>query len=160
LTDSGKDKNTMNQRILATALVLTVTALGVAACGGGKSERAMRMPESRISTIGVNSYLWRAAVETLSFMPMTQVDANAGVLLSDWYVNPRTPDERVKVSVFVLDKDLRADALRVSAQRQQGQGGVWQDATVRAGTVQKLEDAILARARQIRQASVGVEEDS
>ncbi len=104
--------------------------------------------------MAVNSYLWKAALETIGFMPLTQTDANSGIILSDWYANPQTPGERVKVSVFVLDRDLRADALRVNVMRQEARGTNWTDATVKAGTVQKLEDAILTRARQIRAAAI------
>jgi hypothetical protein len=136
---------------LQAALVLTFAGL-LASCGGGSKKAALS--SARVSSIAVNSYLWKAALETVGFMPLTQTDANSGVILSDWYANPQTPGERVKVSVFVLDRDLRADALRVNVLRQEAQSGAWVDAAVKAGTVQKLEDAILSRARQIRQAAI------
>jgi len=110
---------------------------------------------SRVTTIGVNSYLWRAALDTLSFAPMAQVDSNGGVLVTDWYSNPRAPSERVKVTVAILDQDLRADALRVAASRQVNQGGQWVEAPVTAATVQKLEEVILTRARDLRRTAVG-----
>jgi alpha-beta hydrolase superfamily lysophospholipase len=105
--------------------------------------------------IGVNSYLWRAAVDTLSFAPLVTADSNGGVIVTDWYSNPRTPGERVKLTVSILDQDLRADALRVAASRQVNQGGSWVDAPVAAATVQKLEDIILTRARDLRRTTVG-----
>ncbi len=80
-------------------------------------------------------------------MTIHQTDSNGGVIVTDWYANPQAPGERVKVSVFILDQDLRADAVRVSAVRQENKGGTWLDAPVRAGTVQKLEETILAKAR-------------
>src|SRR3546814_19229001 len=70
------------------------------------------------STIGVNAYLGRVALDTISFRPLAQADANSGVIISYWYANPAAPTERVKVTVSILDKDLRADALRVAASRQ------------------------------------------
>ena len=73
---------------------------------------------SRTTTIGVNSYLWRAAVDTVSFAPLLQADSNGGVIITDWYTNPNSPSERVKLTVSILDQDLRADALRVAASRQ------------------------------------------
>ena len=85
----------------------------------------------------------------------TQVDADSGVILTDWQVNPKAPTERFRVSAYVLDRDLRADAVKVAVHRQVQQNGAWVDAPVQAGTVQKLEDAILTRARQIRQGAVG-----
>jgi hypothetical protein len=86
-------------------------------------------------------------------MPMAQVDSDGGVIVTDWYANPKAPGERVKLTVYILDRELRADALRVSAVRQVSQSGSWVDAPVRAGTVQKLEETILARARDMRRAA-------
>jgi hypothetical protein len=113
-----------------------------------------RLAPSRLTTIGVNSYLWRAAVDTVSFAPLLQANANNGVIITDWYVNPRAPGERVKLTVSILDQDLRADALRVAASRQVNQNGTWVDAPVSAATVQKLEDIILTRARDLRRSTV------
>jgi len=111
---------------------------------------------SKVTTIGVNAYLWRAALETLSFAPLTQTDSNGGVIVTDWYTNPGSPNERVKVTATILDRDLRADALRVAASRQVMQNGSWVDAPVAAATVQKLEEIILTRARDLRRnASAG-----
>jgi Domain of unknown function (DUF3576) len=135
------------------AVALGLAAALVAGCGSKKAAKS-GLAEARVSTMAVNSYLWKAALETVGFMPLTQTDANSGVILSDWYANPQTPAERVKVSVFVLDRDLRADALRVNVLRQEARGGTWADASVKAGTVQKLEEAILTRARQIRAAAI------
>ncbi len=139
------------------AMILLAGALSglLTACGGGNDRPRADLAASRVTAIGVNAYLWRAALDTLSFMPMAQVDSNGGVIVTDWYANPQAPNERVKVTVSILDQDLRADALRVSAVRQQLQGSQWLDAPVRAGTVQKLEDAILTRARDIRRAAIG-----
>lgn len=106
-------------------------------------------------TIGVNAYLWQASLDTLSFMPMASVDSNGGVLITDWYASPATPNERVKVTVAILDTELRADAVRVSVSRQTLAGSGWVEATVRAGTVQKLEEAILGKARDLRRAQIG-----
>ena len=109
---------------------------------------------SQVTTIGVNSYLWRASLDTLSFMPLLQTDSNGGVIVTDWYVNPATPTERMKVTVSILDQDLRADALRVAALRQVQQNGQWVEAPVQAATVQKLEDIILTRARDLRRGAL------
>lgn len=129
-----------------------VLALG--ACGGKKAISGQVAP-TQVTTIGVNSYLWRASLDALSFMPLLQTDSNGGVIVTDWYSNPRNPGERVKVSVTILDADLRADALRVATSREVNQGGNWVAAPVQAATVQKLEDIILTRARDLRRNSVG-----
>lgn len=115
--------------------------------------RAADLAASRVTTIGVNAYLWQAALDTLSFAPLAQADSNGGVIVTDWYANPETPTERVKVTVTILDADLRADALRVAASRQTLQGGQWLEAPVTAATVQRLEEIILTRARDLRRAA-------
>ena len=86
------------------------------------------MAAAQVTTIGVNSYLWRAALDALSFAPLLQADSNGGVIVTDWYANPSNPAERVKITVTILDLNLRADALRVAASRQVSQGGGWVDA--------------------------------
>jgi hypothetical protein len=129
--------------------------LALAGCGGKKQGLRQDVAASRITTIGVNSYLWRASLDALSFMPLVQTDSNGGVIVTDWYANPANPGERVKVSVTILDQDLRADALRVAASRQVSQSGTWVDAPVQAATVQKLEDIILTKARDLRRGAIG-----
>ena len=138
--------------LLVAAALASVVTLG--ACGKRDRPKA-DIAAARITTIGVNSYLWRATLETLSFMPLVQTDSAGGVIVTDWYANPDNPNERMKVSVTILDEDLRADALRVAASRQVLQGGTWVPAPVTAATVQKLEDIILTKARDLRRSSVG-----
>lgn len=140
-------------RLPTAAAALLVIAIAASGCS-----RDRRLPTelapSRMTTIGVNSYLWRAAIDTVSFAPLLQADANSGVIITDWYIQPNSPGERVKLTVSILDQDLRADALRVAASRQTFQNGIWVDAPVTAATVQKLEDIILTRARDLRRTAV------
>jgi predicted small lipoprotein YifL len=141
----------MVRRILtATAIAAIMTT---AACGKKERPRA-DLAASQVTTIGINAYLWRAALDTVSFMPLLQTDSNGGVIVTDWYVNPSAPNERMKLTVTILDRDLRADAVRVAASRQLLQGGQWIDAPVQAATVQKLEDVILTKARDLRRNAV------
>ena len=140
-------------RLQTTAAALLVFALAGAGCVRNKSLPTQLAP-SRVTQIGVNAYLWKAAVDTVSFAPLIQANPNSGVIITDWYANPKAPGERVKLTVAVLDQDLRADALRVSASRETNQNGTWVAAPVSAATVQKLEDIILTRARDLRRASV------
>lgn len=121
----------------------------LAACGGGSRPRT-DLAAAQLNTIGVNAYLWRASLETVSFAPLLQADSTGGVIVTDWYANPANPNERVKLTVTILDQDLRADALRVAASRQVNEGGNWVEAPVQAATVQKLEDIILTKARDLR----------
>jgi len=127
----------------------------LAACStGNKARPDADIAASKVTTIGVNAYLWRATLDTLSFMPLLQTDSNGGVIVTDWYANPNSPTERMKVTVSILDQDLRADAVRVAALREVNQNGQWVAAPVKAATVQKLEDIILTRARDLRRAAV------
>jgi hypothetical protein len=140
-------------RLHTTAAALLIFALAGSGCARNRN-LPTRLAPSRVTTLGVNSYLWRAAVDTVSFAPLLQANPNSGVIITDWYTNPKAPGERVKLTVAVLDPDLRADALRVSAARQVYQNGMWVDAPVSAATVQKLEDIILTRARDLRRVAV------
>lgn len=150
---------------LATACAFTVSGCAVGrfiqedinkSLGAGSASRAegADLAAAEIKTIGVNSYLWRAALDTLSFAPLAQVDSSGGVIVTDWYANPAAPNDRVKVTVTILDAALRADALRVAASRQVMQGGQWVEAPVAAATVQRLEEIILTRARDLRRSAV------
>ena len=136
-------------RISRLALILASGTMLLSACGGTARPKA-DLAASQVTTIGVNSYLWRASLDALSFMPMLQTDSAGGVIVTDWYANPQNPGERMKVTVTILDQDLRADALRVAASRQVAQNGVWIDSPVQAASVQKLEDVILTKARDLR----------
>ena len=141
------------KRLQTTVAALLVFAIAGSGCARNRNLPTQLAP-SRVTTLAVNSYLWRAAVDTVSFAPLLQANPNSGVIITDWYTNPKAPGERVKLTVAVLDPDLRADALRVSAARQVYQNGTWVDAPVSAATVQKLEDIILTRARDLRRTAV------
>ncbi len=109
--------------------------------------------------IGVNSYLWRASLDTVSFMPLASADPFGGVIITDWYTADEKPDERFKVNIFILDKQLRADGIKVKVFRQVNKGGTkWSDSTVADNTGPQMEDAILTRARQLRVADMEGEE--
>lgn len=105
--------------------------------------------------IGVNSYLWRATLDTLAFMPLASADPWGGVIITDWYVNPEKSDERFKATVYILDTRLRADALNVTVFKQvkDGSGG-WVDSAIADQTQTDIENSILTKARQLRLANV------
>jgi hypothetical protein len=102
----------------------------------------------------VNAYLWRATLDTLSFMPLLTADPWGGVVNYDWYINPQTPNERFKATVFILDTRLRADALNVTVTKEvKDASGGWTAAPVAAQTETDLENAILTKARQLNLAN-------
>lgn len=101
--------------------------------------------------VGVNSYLWRATLDTVSFMPLASADPFGGVIITDWYSPAQTPNERFKVNVFILGRELRADGVRCTVFRQtRNPEGQWADAPVDQKTGIDIENAILTRARQMR----------
>lgn len=101
--------------------------------------------------IGVNSFLWRASLDTVAFMPIATADPFGGTIITDWYQLPESPAERFKLNVFILDRALRADGVKVSVFKQVRDGsGQWVDIKVDPKMAANLEDAILTRARQLR----------
>ncbi len=168
------------RHVFRTALILGLLA-AVTSCGTGKKvteEDTMTTEEARKARkgklfgedafeygpgadrkeepsggggIAVNGYLWRASLDTMSFMPLSSADPFGGVIVTDWYVSPESPNERFKVQIYILDRQLRADGLRVSVFRQVRDAyGSWSDAPVKPDTARQLENAILTRARQLR----------
>jgi hypothetical protein len=113
--------------------------------------------------LGVNSFLWRATLDTLSFMPFASADPFGGVVLTDWFEDPKTPGERFKVNALILDRQLRADSIRISVFKQKRDSqpgkalgsGEWKDTAVPPSLARKLEDAILTRARELRVGQLG-----
>ncbi len=100
--------------------------------------------------IGVNSFLWRATLDTLAFMPLQSADPFGGVIITDWHAPEGASGERFKINAYIMDKALRADGIRLSVFRQVKDDGTWVDASVSEKTATRLEDAILTRARQLR----------
>lgn len=117
---------------------------------GGKKDRA----DDGSTGIGVNSFLWRASLDTISFMPLASADPFGGVIITDWYSSQDRPDERFKVNVFILDKQLVSNGLKVKVFRQEQTRSGWKDIATAKETETQMEDAILTRARQLRVASL------
>ena len=105
--------------------------------------------------MGANSFLRRASLDTISFMPVNSADAFGGVIITDWHTLADAPSERFKLNVYILGRTLRADGVRVAVFRQvRGPQGNWSDASLPEETGIKIEDAILTRARQLRNQSI------
>lgn len=108
-------------------------------------------PSGQGGGIGVNSFLWRASLDTVSFMPLQSADPFGGVIITDWYAPPDAGQERFKVNIFILDRALRSDGVRAKVFKQQrASDGGWKDASADDQLDRQLEDAILTRARELR----------
>ena len=149
-------------RVITVALCCLI----LAACGSSSDTADVNSGATAITSdsggkiiLGVNSYLWHASLDTLSFMPLASADPFGGVIITNWYSAPENPNERMKVTAYILTRTLRADGLKIAVFRQtRGADGSWADAQVNPQTATKLEDAILTRARELRLASEGASE--
>jgi len=105
--------------------------------------------------LGVNAYLWRGALDTLGFMPLASADPFGGVIITDWYQPPASDGERFKMTAYILGRQLRADAIKISIFRQVLRGNQWVDAPVSPVTTSEIENKVLARARELRSQTAG-----
>ena len=122
---------------------------GITLFGGGSDKGAAGQG------IGVNSFLWRASLDTISFMPLASADPFGGVIITDWYQDPNAIGERFKLTVYIMDRRLRADGVKVAVFRQRkDEANGWVDKPTDAATATKIENAILVRARQLHIDSV------
>ncbi len=153
------------RRPMVLSLLAVMTVGGLAGCGGKpRDPSSLTLPRNHLLGVdrgaqggddqlrgGVNAYLWRGAIDTLSFMPMASADAQGGVILTDWYQPPGAQDERFKIAAYVLDRRLRSDAIRLSVFRQTRiNGGEWEDTPAAPNTAADITARILERARQLR----------
>jgi Domain of unknown function (DUF3576) len=140
-------------------LTVVLCAALLAACGSSNDQDDTSTGSTAIEsgsgkvTLGVNSFLWHASLDTLAFMPLSSADPFGGVIITDWYSAPDDQNERMKVTVYILDRRLRADGLKIAVFRQTRAGAAWSDAAVNPDTATRLEDAILTRARELRLAT-------
>lgn len=132
---------------ILTAFFASAATLSLAACGGGRS-----VEESAVAEVSgaVNPYLWRATLDTMSFLPLASADPVGGIIIYDWKTYQDIPEQRIKATVYILDTRLRADGLAVTVFRQERVNGEWVDVDVDTDTAPQMENQILNRARQIR----------
>ena len=130
------------------------TSPGIAGEGGISFGIGGKRPDSEASLggagIGVNAYLWRATLDTLSFMPLVSADPMGGVIITDWWQTGTQPRERFKATAYILSRRLRSDGIKVTIFRQVEQNGQWVDTPVASSTRGEIEDKIIARARELR----------
>ena len=134
---SGSDKRSLDRGKLGGEDGITLLGGNSLNMKGGNSQTVAR---------GVNAYLWQAALDTISFMPIATVDAAGGVIITDWYEDPSNRGEKLKANILINSEELRASGVKVSLFRQVG----GKSAETSAESARKLEDKILARAREIK----------
>jgi len=110
--------------------------------------------DSSSARIGVNALLWRATLNTISFMPLDSADPFGGIITTEWYIDPSNLNERFKITAYILDKRLRADGIKIVVFRQIKENGEWINTTVNKDTAEKIEIQILTSARQMRQSNI------
>ncbi len=146
----------MFSRVAAAAVLVSVTlATGGCSIFGSSTANTSTASSADIGpeengALGVNAYLWRASLDTLSFLPLVSADPYGGVIITDWYANPDKKDERMKATVYILDTRLRADGVSAAVFRETMVNGQWTPASVSPDTNVALENAILSKARQLR----------
>ena len=57
--------------------------------------------------------LWRASLEVLDFLPLSNVDYSGGIIITEWYTEGTANDEAIKITVRFLSNEVRADGLSV-----------------------------------------------
>jgi hypothetical protein len=120
---------------------------------GVDKNREAREAAAAGTGLSVNAYLWRATLDTLSFMPLASADPFGGTIITDWYSPPGAGNERFRAQAYVLGRQLRSDGVRVQVFRQVLERGQWVDSPVSTATNSDMEDKVLARARELRSQS-------
>lgn len=123
---------------------------GILIFGTDRSQQGRAGADQGGAGLGVNAFLWRATLDTLSFMPLSSADPFGGVVITDWYTPPGVQGERFRATAYILGRQLRSDGIRVVLFRQEVRGGTWVDVPVSPGTTAELEDQVLNRARELR----------
>ncbi len=129
------------------------TSAGIVVFGVDKEREERQAAAAAGAGLSVNAYLWRAALDTLSFMPLASADPFGGTIITDWHSPPAAQGERFRAQAYVMGRQLRSDGVRVQIFRQVLERGQWVDSPVSAATNSEMEDKVLARARELRSQS-------
>jgi hypothetical protein len=121
--------------------------------GGTKLSDLGSKKTSSGDSLPVNALLWRAALDIASFVPLDDVDTFGGSIVTEWHQPKTTPNQRLKLTMFVVGRELRSDAITVRAYIQNRLGTEWVDAGRDEALGRKLENLVLTRARELRAAA-------
>ncbi len=97
----------------------------------------------------INKYLWQASINTLSVIPLASADSNGGVIITEWYSPPATPNFRFKINIFIKDDVIHPDAIEVKVFEEVLKNKQWVMNENTSNLAITLEDKILRRAREI-----------
>ena len=100
--------------------------------------------------INVNAFLWRASLNILSIAPLISTDALGGTIISDWYINKNVKNQRLKITAFILTRELRSDGIKVKVHIQNFKNNVWSETITDSDLANKIEENILNEARNLR----------
>ena len=98
----------------------------------------------------VNAYLWRASLNILSFAPLISTDALGGTIITDWYVNNKIKNERIKVTAFIKTAELKSNGISVKVHVQKFKDGSWSETFTNKELETKIENNILNEARNLK----------
>ena len=124
--------------------------------GGVSLSDVLGQAEKQPTSMPVNAILWRAALDIAALLPIADIDTFGGTIVTDWYSLPEKPNERIKLTIFVVDRELRSDGIQVfvNLQTRNGPSESWGNNARDEEFSRKLEDLILNRAREIRAQSL------
>ena len=106
--------------------------------------------DNEAGSVYINAYLWRASLNILSIAPLISTDALGGTIISDWYVNKNIKNQRLKITAFILTRELRSDGIKVKVHIQNFKNNVWSETITDSVLANKIEENILNEARNLR----------
>ena len=103
-----------------------------------------------VVAMSVNPFLWRAALETIDFMPLSSADQVGGTIITDWYSTSSNEKERCKLNIFITGVSLKTENLRVVSFCQEFKNPTWTNKEIEKGNNIKIENAILNKAKKLK----------
>lgn len=94
--------------------------------------------------------LWRASIDVLDFLPLTNASYSGGIIITDWYSQTGSSDESIKITIRFLSNEIRSDAISVSVYKKKCKAYESCETINGDGTInQEIKLAILKKATQL-----------
>ena len=113
-------------------------------------EDILSVVKSGENSINVNGYLWRASLNILSIAPLISTDALGGTIITDWYINKKVQNQRLKITAYIKTSELRSDGIEVKVYIQNFKNNAWSETLTNSKLANKIEESILNEARNLR----------